>query len=270
MNPKTVIYIILSAILLYLYYRSGGLDVFAGFIVLVSSTLIFGKDMREGAKNKSGGGGDKECEKMGFKQPKLVKNSDGDVDESLEKEMKTIKKVADKYWPYDAKGDSKDETEKESIKEYVNIYFKVVKENKPSEEDGKNAEGFTLIAQSVWSAVYDPDESKRKKLNLKPDGIPKGYLTKAVSGGNTVLKTLEKVGKSDELKNAGAKKINKYLICLCKQWTAIFKILDGMAGGKKDGGGKKKKSKNDEDEEDDSTKKKKKSKTKKDEDEEEE
>jgi hypothetical protein len=67
---------------------------------------------------------------------------------------------------------------------------------------------------------------------LKPVDVPKGYLAKAVSGGNTLLKILEKVGKSDELKNAGAKKLNKYLICLCKQWTAIFKILDGMAGGK--------------------------------------
>ncbi len=93
---------------------------------------------------------------------------------------------------------------------------------------------------------------------MKPVDLPKGYLAKAVSGGNTLLKILEKVGKSDELKNAGAKKLNKYLICLCKQWTAIFKILDGMAGGKKD---KDKKDEEDEDEEEDDDKKKKKKKS---------
>ena len=48
MNQKTVIYIILSAILLYLYYRKRDLSILMAFIVLVASTLIFEKDMREG------------------------------------------------------------------------------------------------------------------------------------------------------------------------------------------------------------------------------
>jgi len=102
MNQKTVIYIILSAILLYLYYRRGGLDVFAGFMVLVLSAIIFGRDVREGAKNKSGGKKVVDtCAKLGFTAPTIDK---GDIAGSLVKALKNIEKVAETYWGFE-KGD---------------------------------------------------------------------------------------------------------------------------------------------------------------------
>jgi hypothetical protein len=238
MNPKMMIYIILSVILLYFYYHKRDLSILFAFIVLVSSTLIFGKNVREGATSGGGGRGSGrgsgECKDMGFKKTEIVKNKDGDVGESLENELKNIKTVADNHWPYDEKGESNNVKEKESMKEFAGIYFKEVTDNKLKNEESENVDLFTQIAQSVWSEVYNPDKSKRRKINLKPDDLPKGYLTKAVSGGDTLVTILDKVGKSKELKNDGAKNIHKYLVCLCKKWTAIFKKLDAMADLKKD------------------------------------
>ena len=82
MNPKGVIYIILSAILLYLYYRKRDLAIFVGFIVVVVGTLILGKGDEEGFGMGGGGGIDKECSEMGFTQPKIDKK---DINGSLEK-----------------------------------------------------------------------------------------------------------------------------------------------------------------------------------------
>ena len=60
MNQKVVIYIILSAILLYLYYRKGDLAIFVAFVIVVTGTLILGKGGSMegfGKKGKGGGGG---------------------------------------------------------------------------------------------------------------------------------------------------------------------------------------------------------------------
>ena len=226
MNQKMMIYIILSAILLYLYYRNRDLSILMAFIVLVASTLIFEKDTREGMS------GNNKCEERGFTAPKVVKKDDGNIGESLEKEMKKIKTVADKHWPYDEKGESTNKAENESMKEFIGIYFKEVKENKLSEDDSKNAEAFMALCKDLYNKVNNPDESKRDKLKLRTSDIPKGYLKTFVSGGNALVKVLENVGKSTELTNTGAKKLNKYLICLCKHWNAIFNLIDGMAVGK--------------------------------------
>jgi len=54
MNQKTVIYIILSAILLYLYYKRGGIALFVAFVVVVAGTLFagVGASAREGMNGK--------------------------------------------------------------------------------------------------------------------------------------------------------------------------------------------------------------------------
>ena len=92
MNQRIIIYIILSAILLYLYYRRRDITVFAAFIVVVGSTLIF----RNGSTSEGfgigigGGGGDKvdsECAKIGYTAPKIDKK---DIPGSLEKVMKSV------------------------------------------------------------------------------------------------------------------------------------------------------------------------------------
>jgi len=52
LNQKTVIYIILSAILLYLYYKRGGIALFVAFVVVVAGTLFADAGAREGMDGK--------------------------------------------------------------------------------------------------------------------------------------------------------------------------------------------------------------------------
>ena len=258
LHQKVVIYIILSAILLYLYYKRGDLAIFASFVVVVLGTLIIGKDIDSVEGMKGGGGG--ECAKMGFTPPKIAKDENGNVGESLEKEMKKIKKIADKYWPYDERGNSNDETEKTSMEEYVKIYAKIMKKNSFSKEEDEAVNMFMEVSKGLYYDINNQDHSKRKKIELKVSDLPKGYIKKFFIP--TKLSTvLEKVSKSGELKDEGAKKLAKYLSCLCKHWIAIWTKIDSMATGKKIDS-----SKNEDkepDDEEDKPKKKKKKATKK-------
>ena len=76
-----------------------------------------------------------------------------------------------------------------------------------------------------------------------------------ISGGEITLKILEKISKSDEI-DSGFKNTLKYLICLCKQWTNIYKAIQKAKDGEGGEGG-------DAEEEDKPKKKKKKKATKK-------
>jgi hypothetical protein len=230
LHQKVVIYIILSAILLYLYYKRCDLAIFASFIVVVLGTLIIRKDFDsvEGMKGKGGG----ECAKMGFTEPKIVKDKNNDVGESLEKEMKKIKKIADKYWPYDEKGDSNDETEKTSMAEYIKVYAKITKKTTFSKEEDEAVKMFMEVSKSLYYKVNNPDESKREKIESKLSDLPKGYIKKYFIP-TKLSSLLEKISKSSELKDQGAKKLAKYLTCLCNHWIAIWTKIDSMATGKK-------------------------------------
>lgn len=222
MNQKGVIYIILSAILLYLYYRKRDLAIFAGFIVVVVGTLILGKGGEEGfgmggggkkgGGKKGGDGIDKECAKMGFKPIKLDKN---DLAGTLEQVIKGIEEVAVKQWPYDDKA-NEDEDKKKKQKEleaFVEIWMK---ESKKALGDDKTksdqANNFVFFSAEIY-------EKKRydELFKLKPEQIKN-----MISGGGIVLTLLEKINKSDEI-DSNFKKQLKYLICLCKYWTNIYK-----------------------------------------------
>ena len=265
-----MIYIILSTILLYLYYRKRDLSILMAFIVLVSSTLIFGKDVREGAK--SGSGGDKECGKMGFKPPKIDKS---DINGSLEKVMKNIKPVVDKYISYDVKDPKSTELKKE-YKEAIEFISKLdivkseMKKVNESKENGEYMMNFGFGSYSlVYSYILTDSEKDRtnfvdkdlEKLNKKND---KGVVpfTMILKGGNLGLEILTKIKKSDEMKDADKK--SKELIntayCSIKQCLLIWKAIEKAKGG---GGNDDKEDKEDEDEEDDDKKKKKKKSGKK-------
>ena len=75
MNQKVVIYIILSAILLYLYYKRGDIAIFAAFAVVAGATLIFRSATIGEEGFGGGGGGGKGCAKMGFTAPKIDKKA---------------------------------------------------------------------------------------------------------------------------------------------------------------------------------------------------
>ena len=232
MNQKVVIYIILSAILLYLYYKRGGLAIFAAFVAVVGGTLIT-TGAREGMSIGGGGGGDKECAKLGFTAPKIVKD---DIGGSLEKEMMKIKKVADKYWPYDEKGNSNNEDEKKSLQEFIGVYFKEAEKMKDDDDVKKNSNSFYEISLGLYNQVNNPDKIKRQKIKLDAKDISSELTKPIISGGNVLLKLLTVAGKSNKIKDAGAKKLAKYLTCLCKHWIAIYKKVEEVAIG--GGGGK--------------------------------
>ena len=245
LNQKTVIYIILSAILLYLYYLRRDLTVFAAFAVVVAGTLIIGKDVTsvEGLKSRRGGrgrgsgsgsgsGGGGGCANMGFTAPKIKKDNDGDLGESLEKEIKKIKDIADKYWPYDMKGESSKKDEQESIKEYYGVFAKIVQENKFSKDEDTTLNIFMEACKSMYEQVNSSDTKKRQQIKLKASDMPKGYLKEITSVANKFHDILNKIRKSDELKDAGAKKLARYLSCLCKHWITIINEMDNMATGK--------------------------------------
>lgn len=232
MNQKVIIYIILSAILLYLYYKRGNLAIFAAFVVVVAGTLIFRghNDELEGLEM-GGGGGDKECAKMGFTPIKLDKD---DLPGSLEKVYNSIKKIADKHWPYDGMGGNKG-GDKE----------------KDEERKKKNAELETIM--EVWTKEAEAELGDKKKKSDQVNAFvtgstnmyeKKGYkelaaekpenIKKMISGGELTLKIIEKVSKSSKIES-GSKNTLKYLNCLCKYWISIYKELQKAKGG--DGGG---------------------------------
>jgi hypothetical protein len=219
MNQRIIIYIILSAILLYLYYRRQDITIFAAFMVVVGSTLIF-RDTREGLNVGSiggggGGGGGDACKKMGFTKPKL---DNDDPEGSLETMFKKIKTVADEYWPYDT--DTPDD-KKVDLNKFVEQFQ--AESKKLTQKESKSADHFIVNA-------YDAYEKKRPKqlLAQNPEDI-----VLMISGGEITLKILDIIIKSDETAS-GFKKQLKYLKCLCKHWISIIQEIKKVNDSKKD------------------------------------
>jgi len=267
-NQKDVIYIILSAILLYLYYKRGGIALFVAFVVVVAGTLFSGAVAREGM-----GGGNKECAKLGFTSPKIDKSK---MKGSITNAMKNIQKVADKYWPFeDYMGNkpSKDNAKDNFSTVTNNITFKTearkIEENKASQENI-----FIFLGNSV--EVYEAfkkDEKIDESITKIKDKVANG-----IKGGNEYLSLLnknhaflKKEYKTAGVDDKGVLKLSQYLVCLCSQWLSIWKQIqkangrggdadadEGEGGGdeeeekpkkKKQKATKKKKSDEDEDEE---------------------
>jgi len=244
MNQRIIIYIILSAILLYLYYRRRDLAIFAVFIVVVGATLIFGDRGADGFSvggiggiGGIGGGGDKvdsACAKLGFTAPKLDKD---DLGGSLEKEMKKIKKVAEKHWPYDERGganNEKDQVTMDAIKPIASNEMKLM--------EGNDEADIGMFGK-VTTGIYN---GKIKAEHILSDTK---MMTSAMSGGKLLLKIIDKIGKSkavtDNPNPDDAKKSIVYGRCFLKHWIAIFNKIEGISkggsSGDDDDGEKKKK-----------------------------
>lgn len=231
MNQKVVIYIILSAILLYLYYKRGGIAIFAAFVVMVAGTLFASKREGFGFGGFGGGkGGDKvdsACAKLGFKQIKLDKD---DLAGTLEHVIKNIEKVAAKHWPYDIRGETQDKEKSAELQTFIKVWQKKAKAELGGNEkkDGQ----FNAFLNASFH-VYE-----KKRYNEIVAEKPETFK-QVISGGEITLKILEKISKSDEI-DSGFKNTLKYIICLCKQWTntykAIQKAKDGEGGEGGEGG----------------------------------
>ena len=215
MNQKVVIYIILSAILLYLYYRKRELAIFAAFVAVVAGTLIFGDTRPNGIE---GFNADKECAKLGFTAVKLDKN---DLGGSLDMVMKQLSTVANKHWPYDTMaGKIEDGEKKKAFETFVKEFQKEAKDQQEKEDKMMN----TFILGSA--EAYE----KRRMAELLTQVKEPEKLEGVITGGNTTLKLLEKLSKSSKI-DSSFKNTLKYLICLCKHWINIYKAIQKANGG---------------------------------------
>jgi hypothetical protein len=262
MNQKVVIYIILSAILLYLYYRKKDFMIFAAFVVMVAGTMFASK--REGfgfgGGKKGGGGIDKTCAKMGFKQPKIDKK---DINGSLEIVMKNIEEVAETKWPFE-KGDIEGKRTKDKT---VEANWKVIKDSTFMKDwskgvsqdisDKKGHKEYEAIINS-WGVIEELYNTFIKKTTTDEEKTAivkkhKEKLDKMIEDGPIIIEFINKLKQSDEIKGAddGVKDILKYITCLIKQWISI---ITGIKKATADEGG---------DDEEKPTKNKKKSTNKK-------
>ena len=280
MNQRIIIYIILSAILLYLYYRRQDITVFAAFIVVVGTTLIFRGDA-EGFGFGGGGGGDKECAKMGFKEPKIDKK---DINGSLEKVTKNVKTVASKYIKFDEKYTGLKEKYNDPAK-FIGETEILKSELEKFNKNKENKEYATLFGILTYERIVVPymimpsEKAQDKalealgKLNKKDDNgqIP---ITMILKGGPIILNILNKIKKSDEMKEANkdVKELISVSICSVKHFISLWKNIQKANGGGGDDAGddagdagdeekpKKKKKEEDGDDEEEKPKKKKKKK----------
>lgn len=298
MNQKAVIYIILSAILLYLYYKRGGIVLFVAFAVVVFGTLILGKGRdiegfgSDGGKKGGGGsgsGGDSECAKLGFKPVKIDKK---DINGSLKKIFANFKTVTSKYVTYDGRNPEPKEEYRESLRALEK--FEIIKSEMDKLYKVKENEEYIMnisfgSAELLHTYLMKPEEEARttfteklKKFKEK-DNKGRTLFELVLKGGELGSKVLEKIKKSDELKESDkeVKKVFTVIHCSCKQVLMIWKALDKAVGegegeGEDEGGDnedKKKKSNKDEtvegegdgdgDDEEDKPKNKKKKATKK-------
>ena len=226
MNEKTIVYIILLGLLLFLYYKKRDVMIIFAFIVLLGSTFIFG-GIREGAKSGKGSGGGG-CSKIGFTAPKIDKK---DIKGSLEKALKNIEKVASKHWVFDDVAGNKPKNDKSR-----EIYEGVVKseyfegESKKIEKDKEKQENsfmFILGCAGIYIAFIGEKASEEEQQKIMKDLTPKG-ISNAIKGGETYLDLLTKNHKT--LEGSDVKKLSSYLTCLCKQWLNILKQYQKAKG----------------------------------------
>jgi len=289
LNQKTVIYIILSAILLYLYYKRGGIALFVAFVVVVAGTLFAGAwagagaGAREGLSLGGGGGkGNNECAKMGFTETKIDKKN---IIGSLKKINDSYKKTLLKYATFDGEnGEFKLTKETEEL--LKPIYEDPEAKSKIDEaQKVKDLLSFIIVVYVLFMNTYNKSKSGEMQFkifgeqqpvqivldgwNEEKDGT--NIYKNVVSIGESLVKKLNEVSNLDVIKSADkkTKEAWKFLICAIKHAINNIKKLDktlnsgddaGDAGGgdddeeekpkKKKKSTKKKSKKKDEDDED--------------------
>jgi hypothetical protein len=267
---KVIIYAVISALLLYLYYLKRDLSIFAAFMVVVLEMIRTADRqgfLNEGLKMGGGGGGgmDSKCEKLGFSKPTIAKTT---LVDDLEKEMKKIKKVADKHWPYDDwKGNTKDESKSEYFKPIMQAIQEVSKDERQDAGDQKKE---NTQMQDIMVMLYDMASSDSKKAKEMKDiwntefkGMKPPQKKQTVKTFKEYIKITDKqakaftaASKKDIMKDASkeSKNLLEYLICLFTQWNLIFKAINdvlGKGGDGDDGDGEEEKKEGEEEKNDD-------------------
>jgi hypothetical protein len=214
MNQKAVIYIILSAILLYLYYRKGDLAIFVGFVVVVTGTLIlgkvgsvegFGKKGGKGGKGGGGGGGGG-CSKLGFKEVKIDKKN---INGSLKKIFANFKTVTSKYVNYEENGAAPKDEYKTALDTMGG--FEIIKSEMEKVNKVKENQGYVMAIAFGSVGLLQPyliktDEESRtkfmkslKEFKKKDEKTGLTVFESILKGGELGSKILEKVKKDEYL-----------------------------------------------------------------------
>ena len=256
---KVIIYAVISVLLLYLYYIKRDLSIFAAFIVVVlemiRTTTRQGGFILEGFKMGGDGGGgdgdgiDSKCKKLGFSKPSISEKS---LVSDLEKEMKKIKTVADKHWPYDDwKGTTTDKEKQEYFVPITKAMQEVAKENTKDAEDQKDQ---NTQMQDIMVMLYDMASSDSKKAKDMKDAWDSEFKDMTSTKKKELSKTLKDfikmidkqvkmftdASKTEIMKEASkeSKQVLEYLICLFTQWKLIFTAVNAAL---EKGAGKEKK-----------------------------
>jgi hypothetical protein len=259
---KVIIYAVISVLLLYLYYIKRDLSIFAAFIIVVlemiRTTTRQGGFILEGFKMGGDGGGDggsdgdgidSKCKKLGFSKPSISEKS---LVSDLEKEMKKIKTVADKHWPYDDwKGTTTDKEKQEYFVPITKAMQEVAKENTKDAEDQKDQ---NTRMQDIMVMLYDMASSDSKKAKDMKDVWDSEFKDMTSTKKKELNKTLKDfikmidkqvkmftdASKTDIMKEASKepKQVLEYLICLFTQWKIIFTAVNSAL---EKGAGKEKK-----------------------------
>ena len=259
---KVIIYAVISVLLLYLYYIKRDLSIFAAFIVVVLEMIVTatrqGGFILEGFKMGGDGGGDggsdgdgidSKCKKLGFSKPSISEKS---LVSDLEKEMKKIKTVADKHWPYDDwKGTTTDKEKQEYFVPITKAMQEVAKENTKDAEDQKDQ---NTQMQDIMVMLYDMASSDSKKAKDMKDVWDSEFKDMTSTKKKELSKTLKDfikmidkqvkmftdASKTEIMKEASkeSKQVLEYLICLFTQWKLIFTAVNAAL---EKGAGKEKK-----------------------------
>jgi len=216
-----IIYVVISAILLYLYYLKKDIAIFGAFVVVIFEIFR----LKGSGNNYEGFGisGDG-CKKYGFSKPNITSGK------TLLTELKKIKTNVNKYI----------KSTGESTKAVGIIITLADKEKKRLiAEDSKNK----LMIDSAQSFFNNSFRIYNKKtnyddLNIWYKGITSGTnagpkeVVQTLKDGQIMLKLLNKLGTNKKIKkgNAKTKEIFEIYKCLCLHWISIWKNIQERIG----------------------------------------
>jgi len=222
------IYIVISVLLLWLYYTKKDISILAAFVVVILAT--FTNKRKEGLFNKGGGGGGgggggdgPKCSDYGFKEPNIKSDK---KDKTFKDAIENIKTVANKYWKYDdimGKTNNKKNAEiLENVKAAMDVAgTRYVEENGENDKEKSNA-FISFCANAYGIVTGTADEKKNAKK-----AVEELDLDTVIEGGESIVASYNYVYSSDEVKELkeDEKKLTGYIVCLFSQYLKIAKAL---------------------------------------------
>lgn len=224
-----IIYVVISAILLYLYYLKKDIKIFGAFVVVMIEIYRLKRSGSgyEGFNLKLGkSGNDKECAMFGFSKPN-IKDEDSFINE-LQKTEKIYKKNVSKFLSDSEKEPSKD------VKIIVDTFSKNKQVVKLIQKDSGS---FVTASNYIQNEINSDDGIKRMKNLFKKildvsDKTMGDTTIKCIEEGEQLLKEIIDIGKQPEIKNGSkkTKKMYSFIKCLCSHWISIWKNIQENIG----------------------------------------